>query len=124
MRLRRRASLHAVAVAVYTVANLLCLLTLVSFASTRAHDFNQHFRINEFRRWTIRHTAVESAATNEAADRALKAQARTDVQFSIEPDHDFQLASYSEPVSPVPFTRLLLRLKLGIHRTDASDPLL
>jgi len=124
MRLPRRVSLHAIAVAVHAVANLLCLLTLVLFAWTRVHDFNPHFRIDEFRRWTIRHTAVESAASNEAADRALKSQASVDVSLPVEPKHDFQLASYSEPVSPVPFTRLLLRLKLGVGRAGASDPLL
>jgi hypothetical protein len=124
MRFPRRTSLQAIVVAGYAAANLLCLLTLVSFASTKAHDFNDHFRINELRRWTIRHTAVASAASNEAADRALNSQAQADLSSVIEPEPDLELASYSEPVSRVPLTRLLLRLKPGIHRTDAPDPLL
>ena len=123
MQFPRRSTLHAIAVVAYAVANILCLLTLVSFVSTRPHDFHPHLRINEFRRWTIRHTAVESAASNEAADRALKSQARAEMTSPAEPTDDFRLASCTKPVSPVRFTRLLLRLKPGIHRTDASDPL-
>jgi hypothetical protein len=99
------------------------LILLLFPAKIKLHDLNDHFRAPNACNEILRYTFVE---TVEAVGVAQV------VKINMWPRHlfvvDMELKTlprpYAEPVHPVPYTRLLLRLKLGPSPSSGQDPLI
>jgi hypothetical protein len=124
MRIRPRSFLRLAEVACCTIAGAVGLIVLLGFPLVRAHDFNEHFRFNEARRFTIRHTSIETTKSEPAIDRILRTYMQPNpiipVELKLNPGTQPDVTS----VNSVPLPRLLMRLKLGVSRTRRADPLL
>jgi len=102
---------------------MVSVLMLLAFPIRSAHRFENHFRTPEVRRTVERHTVVahsESAPIERIAHQAVMPALLVpiDLREANEP------ASKVELSSPIPISRLLLRLKLGSARSGSQDPLL
>jgi hypothetical protein len=115
---------HVAALTWRSTAGSLGLIMLLAFPLVRAHDFNAHFRFNEARRSTIRHTSIETNKSETPVDQISQNHQRPNPVIPVE----LKLNTDPQPdvtwVSSVPISRLLLRLKLGVSRTGPADPLL
>jgi hypothetical protein len=124
MGIRPRSFLHVAAATWCSTASSLGLIMLVAFPLVRAHDFNAHFRFNEARRSTIRHTSIETTKSETPVDQIPQIHGPANPVLPVE----LKLNTVPQPdvtwVSSVPISRLLLRLKLGVSRTGPADPLL
>ena len=116
--------LHVAAVTWRSTASSLGLIVLLAFPLVRGHDFNAHFRFNEARRSTIRHTSIETTRSETPVDQISEIHGPPNPVIPVE----LKLNTVPQPdvtwVSPVPISRLVLRLKLGASGTGRADPLL
>ena len=105
------------------LASAVCLISLVLVPIVKAHDFAEHFRINQARRETIRQTAVETAPDQGAARTARVLPARNSILPAVtQPRVKRVLAGFVFP--SVPISRMLIRSKLRLSAPNDPDPLL
>ena len=101
---------------------LVSILPLLSFPAVKAHNFDDHFRVSEVRRFIVRNTEVQCASDSDI-ERIAQAVQQLDplIRFNDESPLPSPLLILSEP--DVPVVRLLLRHKPAPRRGE-PDPLL
>lgn len=104
-------------------ACVVSLLMLLGFPLGSAHQYNNHFREPEIRRTIERNTPIahpEAGSCANIAPQVVLPSLLMPIDFRnvIEP------GVTTEFTSPVPLSRLLLRLKLGRSRSGGQDPYL
>jgi hypothetical protein len=105
------------------VASAICLISLVLVPVVRAHDFAEHFRLNQARREAIRHIAVETAPVQGAEPKARILPAWNPIlPIVMQPQVNTVLGIFVLP--SVPINRMLMRCKVRVSALSDPDPLL
>jgi hypothetical protein len=103
-------------------ACVIAVAMLLAFPAYKSHQFENHFRSPELRRWVERHTFFAQPEITGAEQTAHADVAPPVLVPVATPDFSKPLANFAIASNP-PLTRYLLRLKLGPSRSGESDPL-
>jgi hypothetical protein len=99
------------------------LILLLLPAQIKLHDLDDHFRTPNVCNEILRHTFVETVEAVGVA-QVVKIDMWPRHLFIIDMELKAPPRACMEPVRPIPYTHLLLRLKFRRSSSNSQDPLI